>query len=311
MNSKYNLCYQNSSDIIKDLKKIMPKTDHQIIDQLEYCIGVINDASLKESVVKNFSSMKSIVDKELQCILKEFFYKNNDHLKAEIKYDASEITFFTLEKVISMMPELTELLECIGVKDQIVIDVNNNGLSIKCYYHDSDTSLKNRVRIYAVIRKLMLKKVIFTYSVNHSMDLFFDYSNDEKMCYLFELNDGLKSKMLFSNIINNYRILPDEIYHLAKSYTIEVNDFLKVKTYPNLPDHYVKRLPNLGDEKDFFYFNFLFRPILLILPSRGNLVDLRDVNMGIIDIDRESYSFFQDYCGSDIAYRFDLFNIIL
>ena len=235
-----------------------------------------------------FDAVSKVLDEKFSSILSDFFADQSKYQGFEFNKSTSKIDLKKWNLILEILPEVLSVVSVFNYRGSVEASLDENKMSFEGMIIEDGHLEINRKFIYIVTRKLLRQKVLLTFDLEkvakigmYRLNLKVDISHDETLVYKvnFKLNQSESYLVGFSNIFCHYRILADEFIKIGGHNIIEINNDLTVKSYVGLPE--LSRLDSAN--KEILHFPFLFRPISIILPMKGNLSSdalLRSLNDG-------------------------------
>lgn len=273
MEKSFEDSYQNGLNSLEELGYL---SDPSIAPMLQQIQG--HFANAKNSVsMGHLTNLRSLVKSSMKHIFSQYFIENE--LAKHFHFTVYE-NGPTLEKwneLFDYLPQIIKVLKVIKLKESIFINLNNNGMTIEgsiSLNSSLDGGLEDvRKEVYAVTRELFKSKVLMTYSLNDSkqakfsnLKLEIDYSHSEREMFTFPL---IEYQLGFSNTLQNYIVKESEVSSLENHKCIEILPNGKTKEHEKFPTNYIKKHYN---RLTLVHFSFLFRPLSLIIPYKGQLL---------------------------------------
>lgn len=296
-------------EIIRDLKVLLPREEHPLIDQLEYYLEATQGASIIEK--EGFLGIKKVVEKEILHALARAC------CKCEVLFDV-DVNSHSLEKVIEILPLVGELIEIYQVTGLLKIFVKQEELQLEIIDFNQNELINRRSKIYRIYRKLLKKEIFLVYqfsqlSNEHRLLLQFHFSHNSDHFLHLKLDDLYHTEILFPYLLTKFRVNHNQLEALKGIPCLEINSQLHVKQYDQTPLSYLKQCMDGKWDKDILFFPFVFRPLVVVLPAWGRGVFKEDLDGEIIYLTGNSLGHTSS-CFNDLLveksnlYYFDFFS---
>lgn len=235
-----------------------------------------------EAPVKNYDQVAKVLDEKLESIFTEFFSNKSKFKDFTYHKSTSNIDLKKWNLILEIVPEVLSVVTLFNYHGALDVRQDDNRLAVSGMILEEGHLQMNRKFIYVVTRKLLRQKVILTFNLEKStkpgllrLDLKVDISHDEALVYKVKFNTAMPGNQNskenycvgFSNIFCHYRALLEDVKEVGEHTVIEIGHDLSVKSFLGLPD--LSRLESAN--KEILHFSFLFRPVSIILPVKGNL----------------------------------------
>ncbi len=233
------------------------------------------DANAQTQVVQ-FDFVSRVLDEKLESIFKDFFSAKSKFKNFEYHKSTSKIDLKKWNLILEIIPEVLSVVSLFNYHGSLETKLDESRILISGAILEDDHLEANRKFIYVVTRKLLRQKVLLTFNLEKTsrgglfkLDLKVDISHDDSLLYKVNFKVGPKENYYvgFSNILCHYRALLEDVRSVGEHNVIEVGSDLSVKHTYGLPD--LSRLESAN--KEILHFPFIFRPVSIILPVKGNL----------------------------------------
>ena len=226
--------------------------------------------------VAQYDLVAKVLDEKFESIFNEFFSNKAKFKSFNYNKETDKIDLKKWNLIFETIPEILSVVSLFNYHGPIETNLNEGRLLISGLIRDDGCFDINRKFIYVVTRKLLRQKVLLTFNLEKSartgllkLDLKIDISHDESLVYKvnFKVNSYENYLIGFSNVFCHYRTLIENVKSIGEHHVIEVGSDLNIKHFFGVPD--LSRLESAN--KEILHFSFLFRPISIILPMKGNL----------------------------------------
>ena len=274
----YQSDYEMSLSTLEDIQLLSEFSLSPLIGRAYFHLSEIKRKADAASLgqVAHYDMVAQVLDDKFESIFSEFFsnkskFKNFDYYKSTTKIDLKKWNL-----IFEIIPEVLSVVSLINYHGSIETSLDESRLLVSGMIIEDGILQMNRKFIYTVTRKLLRQKVLLTFNLEKTakaglfkLDLKVDISHDDTLVYKvnFKVNNKENYLVGFSNIFCRYRALFENIKALGEHNVIEVSNELEVKHSFGIPD--LSRLESAN--KEILHFPFLFRPVSIILPIKGNL----------------------------------------
>lgn len=227
--------------------------------------------------VSNFDQVKKILDQSLTSIIQEFFGNKSRFKDFNFYKNTQKIDLKKWNLILESIPEILSIANLFNYHGAVDVRFDENRLMIGGLILEDGNLERSRKLIYVITRKLLRNKILLTFNLEKTarsglfrLVLKADLSHDDALVYriLFNVNKEEKYLVGFSNIFCQYRAQIDDVKLLGEHNVIEIRNDLSLKHYTGIPE--LNRIESAN--KELLHFPFLFRPLSIILPMKGNLV---------------------------------------
>jgi hypothetical protein len=277
-NYQYQDDYENS---LKTLEDIQYLSGFSIAPLLSSAYFHLSEMKRKADVVKNgqvsgFESVLKVLDLKIEDIFNEYFASKRAADQFVYRKDNSKINLEKWNLIFEIIPEVLSIVSLFDFQGKVETHLNDTKLIVTGFIRPNSSLEFNRKFIYVITRKLLHKNVLLTFAMQETgksglfkLELVTDYSHDPNLVFKVLFKPKLDESVYlgFSNIFCNYRSNIDDIKKIGKHHVVEIGNNLDLKLTSNIVD--LSRLESAN--KEILHFPFIFRPISIILPIKGNL----------------------------------------
>jgi len=232
--------------------------------------------AMNSGQVAQYDMVARVLDDKFGSIITDFFsnkskFKGYDYYKESDKIDLKKWNL-----IFEVTPEVLSVVSLFNYHGHVETKLDEGRILISGMILDDGSFAVNRKFIYVATRKLLRQKVLLTFNLEKTartgllkLDLKVDISHDETLVYKvnFKVNSKESYMIGFSNVFCHYRTLIENVRAIGDHHIIVVDSDLTMKHFFGVPD--LSRLESAN--KEILHFSFLFRPISIILPMKGNL----------------------------------------
>jgi hypothetical protein len=274
----YQEDYESSLKTLEDIQYLSEFSISPLIGRAYFHLSEMKRKAdaLRLGQVAEFDSVSKVLDQKLEEIFSVFFSNKNKFKEFEYRKDTTKIDLQKWNLILEIVPEVLSIVSLFSYHGKIETNLNENRIHISGHIRQDSSLELNRKFIYVVTRKLLRKQVLLTFNLEESgrtglfrLDLKVDISHDDSLVYrvLFKPNAYQQYLIGFSNIFCHYRTLVDDVKMIGEHNVVEVCNDLSVRHSISIPD--LSRIESAN--KEILHFPFLFRPVSIILPVKGNL----------------------------------------
>lgn len=275
----YQLDFEKSLDALDDIQMLSEFSISPLVSNAYFYLSEMKRKAdnLANGKIPNSSAVAGVLDEKITIIMSEFF-GNKARFKSYNLFKSSDgLDLKKWNLVFETIPEILSVVTLFNYHGNVDIRFDESRLIVSGLILEDGNMEVNRKLIYVITRRLLRAKVLLTFNLEKTartglfkLDLKADLSHDESLSYrvLFKVNTTEQYLVGFSNIFYRYRSNLDYIMLLDSHNVVEINNDLSIKHYVGLPD--LTRIESAN--KEILHFPFIFRPLSIILPMKGNLV---------------------------------------
>jgi hypothetical protein len=227
-------------------------------------------------VVASYDAVANVLDEKFESIITEFFnnkakFKKFDYFKSTSKIDLKKWNL-----IFETIPEILSVVSLFNYFGAVEANLDDSRLVVTGLILENGHIEMNRKFIYVATRKLLRQNILLTFNLEKTersglfkLVLKVDISHDDLFVYRVNFKVSPKENYYvgFSNIFCQYRALLDDVKSVGEHNVVEVTNDLQLRHSFEIPD--LTRLESAN--KEILHFPFLFRPLSIILPMKGNL----------------------------------------
>ncbi len=203
-----------------------------------------------------------------------------DQIGSPLHLASPEISFAQWNKILTVLPILVKIAKCLPWPQ--VEQTTITGDLITMHGHlpaQESTLLRKRSTIYQYFRQLLAQQTLLTFSVETLVDqsakltLQLDLRHQEQVVYQVPVGDGI----CFSSIFPYY-IVQDwpAVAAQGAHYCLNIKADGNIEELTAIPEQFMKNSP----EAVLLHFRFLFRPVSLIIPGKGEIISAQTRDTG-------------------------------
>ncbi len=268
---------EKGKDAFEDLHLLADPVLFPLIGRAYHHFSEVATSTYQKDFLKDLPVLQKFIHDSFQNLLEDFFLKKGDGLLWNLMKDENHLEVKHWEKILAVLPDVLQVVGCFKFKGCVSIDVSPNGLIFKGEIFNGQSIKDHRLTIYKAFRRLLSKKTLLTFDVVEQdnnfateLRLWADISHDEADLLSYEFKPkGIKENqsisIAFSHILKNYCISLSDLESLGDHITIEITPNLEVIKREKLPENF----KSVFEHSEIIHFHFLFRPISLIIGSKG------------------------------------------
>lgn len=227
-------------------------------------------------LVYQYDAVSKVLDEKFESIFTDFFSNKSKFKKFDYYKSTSRIDLKKWNLILESIPEILSVVSLFNYHGSVEARLDDSRLIVSGMILEDGQLEMNRKLIYVVTRKLLRQKILLTFNLEKTaraglfkLDLKVDISHDDSLVYKVNFKVSPKENYFvgFSNIFCHYRALLQDVKKVGEHNVIEVMSDLSVRHKFEIPD--LTRLDSAN--KEILHFPFLFRPVSIILPMKGNL----------------------------------------
>lgn len=276
--TSYQDDFEKSLSTLEDIQLLSEFSLSPLIGRAYYYLSEMKRKADEKVVgpVKAYDHVAKVLDEKLESIIAEFFSNKSKFKGYAYSKSTSKIDLKKWNLILEILPEVLSVVSLFNYHGSMDVRLDDSRLLVSGIILEEGHLQMNRKFIYVVTRKLLRQKVLLTFNLEKTsrlgmfrLDLKVDISHDESLVYKVKFNVSSNETYCvgFSNIFCHYRALLENVKEVGEHTVIEVGSDLSVKTFMGVPD--LTRLESAN--KEILHFPFLFRPVSIILPVKGNL----------------------------------------
>jgi len=273
--------YIQGMDVLDDIQTLSNNGLTPLINQASFHLSEVRRKAEKSiNNIESFQKVSSFLEDTLDCMIRNFFLDKFPGRQLLYQKTENPIGLKVWNRLLGVLPPVLTVVQVFPFIGTINVQVREDKVIFRGLAKVNGDIQKYRKLIYAMTRKLLAQESLFTFKVEDAgkegmywLELSLDVSHDVSKVYRVDLREKHGVLLGFSSIFKNYSLPISEVENLGRHLCIEINDEMKVEKFYRIPDHYLK---TFGD-RELLHFPFLFRPVSLIIPKRGNVVSANSI----------------------------------
>ena len=268
---------------LDDLGGMVDSGHFQAIELIKWELGK------KLSLLEEISSAKSkqFLESKIRYMLQQeiessvLLSKSPLYNLKNIYWENSEFVEISLwSDLFSCLESIPGILEIFRAQGNLVITTSQSTMTIKFTPNVEKIDLDpGRIRMYQLIKKLLNEQIIVTYKIQDAqMIIHFSFyqASDRYLAITYDESRNPLT-LLFNDYWLNYQINSesfDQVMCSTNSVVFEYDSSFKFRSYES--ESYLKKIKALSihsrkniENVTILHFSFPFRPLSIIIPSRG------------------------------------------
>jgi len=277
VNEDLSLAWHNCLKSLEELQSFLDPKDYAFLDKAFFHIG--NAKELTEAQIgqlTGFSKLKEFLVSSVKNYVTEGLIQNSRANHIELVHGFGSAGLEIWNKLFEILPIISSFVREIPFGEWMRFSQYDKAIYIA---GDLDPELdlsECRQKIYKFTRELLQMRVLATFQFDekeNTLVLKFDFSHDEGFFYAVDVTAKSNMYIGFSSTFPNYEVDFKILNSLGPHLIFEITEDLDVLKWSKLPDHMMNQIR----DRKVVHFDFLFRPISIIIPNRGHLVGAHDL----------------------------------
>lgn len=245
-----------------------PKNDSLVIQAIQHLEALENELKTGDSGLSQ--KIVHLLTQELINIYTEFLchssFQGLNLFFGRQTFSSTESLF----KIIEALPSFFKVISYFRFKPDAFISIHENEVLIQGYLLDEQNFEKFKTEIYCEMRRLLSQHSFLTYEISQDNLILIKCTFDNpKQSYCLRFRRNSSCVVLLPSIISQFEThTPPKFPHLC----LEITDDLRLVKQQGVPQNMTEG--QSPDDKVIFHFPFVFRPLSLIIPTRGKIMPL-------------------------------------
>lgn len=277
-NNDYQTDYDKSLSTLEDIQMLSEFSVSPLVSHAYFYLSEMKRKAdaLSSGQVSQFDQVAMVLDEKLTSIISEFFGNKSRFKEFSYNKCTKKIDLKKWNMVLETIPELLSVVTLFNYHGGADVRFDENRFSVSGLILQDGNLERNRKLIYVLTKKLLRNKVLLTFNLESTartglfkLDLRADLSHDESLNYRVNFKVDDEHYLIgFSNVFCHYRSSLEDVKMAGDHNIIEIRSDLSVHHSFGIPE--LTRIESAN--KEILHFPFLFRPLSIILPMKGNLV---------------------------------------
>ncbi len=274
----YQNDYDKSLSTLEDIQMLSEFSVSPLVSHAYFYLSEMKRKAdaLSDGQILQYNQVGMVLDEKMTSIISNFFGNKSRFKDFSYNKNTNKIDLSKWNMVLETIPEILSVVTLFNYHGGADVHFDENRFSVSGLILQNGNLERNRKLIYVLTKKLLRSKVLLTFNLESTartglfkLDLRADLSHDESLNYRVNFKvDGEHYLIGFSNVFCHYRSCLEDVKKAGDHNIIEIR--------PDLSVHHSFGIPELtrieSANKEILHFPFLFRPLSIILPMKGNLV---------------------------------------
>ena len=260
--------YSKAIKSLEDLRMLSSSDVTPIIHQLYYYFNKLE----REIGVKQKDPYERLTSFTRDALKNQIInHLNNKFEIYKIEYEDNfeNCDISVVDKHIRVISSILEVIDCFKFAGQINVLLSNNNISIKGMIEYDSQIKEHRERIYLLTKKLFKERSVMTFKLDEE-------GNKNNLEVSVDMADA-NSFYLVKSEHGNFAIDGVFTTFLVSKIDTDCKEGVCIKISDHLDIEYVdSAIINLNESSEIMHFNFLFRPLSVIIPIGGELFHPKD-----------------------------------
>jgi hypothetical protein len=318
LNHDFEKNYLAGLEALQDIQALSSEDLSTPINRAFFHLSEVKRSSINMQQEHSLGSLPGVtkfLEHSLGLMVEEQLSDSSLISQIQCGYNLEQSSPEILDRMLASMPHLFSVVKQLGLGGQLDIKMESTATTIVGEIKEQMDLERVRVGVYAATRALLRLGTILTFRVlNHSderrttaIELTFNYRHSFSRGYVVHLTQN-QPALIFSSSFIDYLLPKDTVYTLGTHHCVEITSDLQVEVHQGLPE-----CCDRGEtQQEIVHFNFLFRPISLIIPSKGKIFPIVPVESGALTGSGEScFEIQDDICrGQKTSLYVDIFKLL-
>ena len=228
----------------------------------------------------HYPKVSSLLDLMFNKIIEKYVTGNKNIHQFSIDRQFENFGMEEWNRLMSILTPMIRILNLLPLEEYMSMAIDKNEIIIKSFLKFDQEKIEGlRLDIYKQMRLIFANQSILTYELSplkselyHQITLKIDLSHNVDQ--FFCLNIGEENDILlgFSSIFFKYKSSIEHLDKIGAHHCIEIDKNLNIEKF-SYGDEEKKRFVN----KEIIHFDFLFRPISIIIPNVGQRLSFQEL----------------------------------
>lgn len=271
--------FEKSLSTLEDIQMLSEFTVSPLVSHAYFYLSEMKRKAdaISSGQVSHFDQVGKVLDEKLTSIVEEFFGNKGRFKNYTFYKNTQRIDLKKWNLILETIPEILSMVTLFNYHGAVDVRFDDSRLLVSGLILEDGNLERSRKMIYVITRKLLRNKVLLTFNLEKTaraglfkLDLKADLSHDDSLVYRvnFKVNKSEQYMVGFSNIFTQYRAQLEDVKAVGEHNIVDIGSDLSTKHYMGVPE--LTRIESAN--KEILHFPFLFRPLSIILPMKGNLV---------------------------------------
>ncbi len=277
--------YRQGIEALEDLKRLGNMDIAPLVSRIHHHVeNIYRDSYNELSGVSHFNQVESALTSLFDSFIDKIVTDSVGISRLQIKGNREEFTLSDWNKHLAVIQYFINVIACFDFLNLGELIIKKDAIVFKGELPISSNLEAKREEIYKYTRLLLKEKSILTFSVNNHQDdnliyltLKLDMPVEVNQVYVLPVSKDKSldntSYISLPGTITRYIFQRPEELSKIKQVCIEITEQLHILRYDRIPESFNQLFPH----KEVIHFNFLFRPVSIIIPNRGQLLPIHRI----------------------------------
>lgn len=275
MNSHSGRIYNEGRSYIEDLFELTSLQNQRLLEQIAKKFDDLwAFESQKNSILKDHKYLNQFLRDSFVESFRSDLLKTSD--VKSVHFSGSMLSFYGYDKLIKLSHLIIQTIKDFQFRGEIHLDSKGNTLEVKGIVNPDQWDPEIKLKSYKVSRLFIQERTWLTYKVGDrcknrklfNFELHLDFSDTRDDVLVFDFAHQQKQIGFSSSLVNHFSSL-QEINNLDEHDILLIDYNLELKKFKKLPEDFLEYQNDQAKDYTFIHFSFLFRPISIIIPIKG------------------------------------------
>lgn len=264
--------FLKAMEALEDLQKIGGTSFSPLIQQAVHHISEIKrEAKSSVNDISSFKKISNFLKDRVDDVLKNYLAKNPTCNQINYSPLREEIELEAWDKILDFLPVFLEFHSQFEFAGAMDVEVNRTRLKTRVLLDKSQDFLALRPRVYSFTKYFLKRNALLSFNMESESDEYIvlsfqlDFETSDDWAFGFNIGDYVVG---MTSLLSRFEITKERAQSLTKHVCLEIKENSEVKKLDAIPEEILSE----NSDKTILHFPFLFRPLSLIIPSRGELI---------------------------------------
>lgn len=266
--------YKHGMDAIEDLHLLADPGLSPVISRVHFHLSEIRrkaEQSLEDH--PGLTPVKNKIKEEFKFLVEEAALKIENCKQLILKDTDATLNLMQWGRLIETLPLAIRMIAKFPISGMLEVGYDNKALTIRTSLSGYEELGKIQSEVYRLSRDFFALKTLPTFQIENDNQVVFkfDFSHVEDLSYSVDLN---KKRVLLSNTFSNYELPIEKIDLISNQTTLILSADGEFYYFESMKVDAIKKSIQNGAKPALFHFPFLFRPLSIIIPRKGEVAPL-------------------------------------
>ncbi len=268
--------FSKTIECIEDLYVLGDSSLYPLFDRLFFQVDELSrlSESKQDAICPKYNSIQNLFQKHIERLILVYFGSQSQSCQVAFCSDLDTASIDRIDFICELLPQVFNCGSTFNFEKKLAIKINENIITFKGKVNLPQNLEKLRLDCYRLTRTFLNYKVLFTFKSleadkENLYDIEFRFTIPDELDNVFGIKLSPSKWISFPSFVADFQLSLDALMTMGNHTIYKVDENYQLKTSSM---HEIENFSQ-KDKAVVLHFPFLFRPISLIIPGEGIVVD--------------------------------------